>query len=924
MKRVLFPLVLYLSILPSAAQDAATDPLYQKVEAFGRVLPQEKVYLHLDNTCYFLGDTIWYKGYVTQGNTGTLTSLSRILYVELLTPDGYLVERQQLEMPDGMANGMFVLTDSLYAGYYELRAYTRWMLNFGQREHPHGGWIVDAFYNADMARDFLRDYDKLYSRVFPVYDKPEEEGRFPKDMTVRPLRRYYKTRSGKPETDLRFYPEGGQLVAGTDGRVALELNTEEGEHLKGVDITIRDKDKQEVARCRTDERGRAVFTLRNISPSGGYQAVFSLRGNSYEKDLPEVAESGCALTVVQDDSAVVARVQAVDAEGPLALHVMSQGVSRFYQPLNGETSVSIPLDSLPTGVNQLTVFNAEGRIYADRLFFVNHHDYDAPRLAVSGIRTQYEPFDSITLRLQLSDPTDSVAGLSLSVRDRATEELTYDNGTMLTEMLLASEIRGFVENPGYYFEADDSIRRRALDLLLMVQGWRRYEWRTMAGIEPFEPQSPPETRQTLNGSVHRGYSLFPDNEPGERSFITTLMKTDLTQPIDFNTTENCAWEYRGMSLQQIYGTLIPKMDKEANIFASFSQGEETLNQMAKTENGSFCIPTPKLYGNYILELTGTDADIAPHMAFTEKYSKGFNDETAEPLFYVKLDHFFPKFPKPYSYYQDASILVDSAMPSDSLSFTNRRLPAVQVSTKKGGLRKLDRNKPAVVMDAYDAFNLAADYGLNGGKHDWRTFSQQVAVATVADMGLDRRYFIQEQYNGKAQNLKANENVDWRNSLRKHEWDVEIEVPQAKAVSISKETIKKYRLLRNLDKLYIYTDYAPREQGSWRYEQSNQPEVIIDYRLFPDGGYQRTYRDRHYVLRGYAVCDDFYSPDYSRRPLPDVKDHRRTLLWMPDVKFDKEGKATVRLYNNSKPTAISIEAEGITRNGKPIQFKSNGQ
>ncbi len=80
-----------------------------------------------------------------------------------------------------------------------------------------------------------------------------------------------------------------------------------------------------MARCRTDERGRSVFTLRNISPSGGYQAVFSLRGNSYEKYLPEVAESGCALTVVQDDSTVVARVQAVDAEGPLALHVMSQG-----------------------------------------------------------------------------------------------------------------------------------------------------------------------------------------------------------------------------------------------------------------------------------------------------------------------------------------------------------------------------------------------------------------------------------------------------------------------------------------------------------------------------------------------------------------------------------------------------------------------
>ena len=85
-------------------------------------MPQEKVYVHLDNTCYFVGDTIWYKGYVTRSDKGTLTDMSKILYVELLTPDGFLVERQQLEMPNGTANGAFT-DDSSYAGYYELRAY---------------------------------------------------------------------------------------------------------------------------------------------------------------------------------------------------------------------------------------------------------------------------------------------------------------------------------------------------------------------------------------------------------------------------------------------------------------------------------------------------------------------------------------------------------------------------------------------------------------------------------------------------------------------------------------------------------------------------------------------------------------------------------------------------------------------------------
>ena len=86
---------------PDFWQFEGLDTLYRKVEGFGVGLPQEKAYLHLDNTCYFLGDTIWYKGYVTRSDRGTLTDLSKILYVELLTPDGYSVERQQLEMEDG-------------------------------------------------------------------------------------------------------------------------------------------------------------------------------------------------------------------------------------------------------------------------------------------------------------------------------------------------------------------------------------------------------------------------------------------------------------------------------------------------------------------------------------------------------------------------------------------------------------------------------------------------------------------------------------------------------------------------------------------------------------------------------------------------------------------------------------------------------
>ena len=882
--------------LPMHGQGTAgfegTDSLYRKVEGFGVGLPQEKVYLHLDNTCYFLGDTIWYKGYVTRSGRGTLTDLSKILYVELLTPDGYSVERQQLEMEDGTAHGMFVLKDTLYAGYYELRAYTRWMLNFGQCEYPHVRISEDLFYSKKMAKEFFRDYEKLYSRVFPVYDKPEEAGDFGKGMTLRPMRRYYKTpKKKKPEVDLRFYPEGGNLVAGAACRVALELNGEDGQHLGGMELSVRDKEGKVAAVCRTDERGRTTFRLPDVSEDADYRATFTYKGYEYEEELPEVEKEGCALAVTVGDSVVEAVVQAVGVDSPVALHVMSGGVSRFYRTLpvsllssggvdvaDGAASgcrtcrMAIPLDSLPTGVNQLTVFDGKGRIYADRLFFVNHHDYDAPRLAVSGICQSYEPFDSITLHLQLADPADSLSSLSLAVRDRETEEDTYDNGTILTEMLLASEIKGFVENPGYYFESDDSLRRQALDRLMMVQGWRRYKWCEMADVERFAPAWLPEKFQTIGGCVNRS----------ER------------QNIDFKKISN--------------------LKKEVNVWAMFTQGSETFELKQQTKDGSFYMPMPKIYGDCMMFLSA--AKLKKGTGYIRKMrQKGFTDEEAWPDYYVKLDLFHPHFAHPYSFYQDMSPRdLEPFVHEDSLvrgSFEGRVLPSVTVRTRRNGLRRYDPAKPAVVIDAYDAYNMMADYGLADVPFYYLSspaVSTLVSFLFVGDMNKYRDYFLRTTFNA------------WPNRL----WDKPV-MPGTPTHPVpdwlSRGELEKFRSLSLLERFYIYTDYVPREMGSWKYRQDNQSEVIVGMQLRPNGEYFPSCRDRRYLWHGYAVCDDFYSPDYSRRPLPGTEDYRRTLLWMPEVKFDAKGSATVRLYNNSKRTAVSVEAVGVTDSGRYMQYNN---
>lgn len=474
--------------------------------------------------------------------------------------------------------------------------------------------------------------------------------------------------------------------------------------------------------------------------------------------------------------------------------------------------------------------------------------------------------------MQLTDPADSLSSFSLTVRDRDTEEDTYDNGTILTEMLLASEIKGFVENPGYYFESDDSLRRQALDRLMMVQGWRRYKWREMADVEPLALPWLPEKFQTIGGCVNRS----------ER------------QNIDFKKISN--------------------LKKEVNVWAMFTQGPETFELKQQTKDGAFYMAIPKIYGDCMMFLSAAKLKKGAEYV-SKKRREGFTDEEAWPDYYVKLDLFHPHFAHPYSFYQDVSPRdLEPFAHEDSLvrgSFEGRVLPSVTVRTRRNGLRRYDPTKPAVVIDAYDAYNMMADYGLADVPFYYLSspaVSTLISFLFVGDMNKYRDYFLRTTFN------------TWPNRL----WDKPV-MPSTPTYPVpdwlSRGEFEKYRSLSLLDKFYIYTDYVPREMGSWKYRQDNQPEVIVGMQLRPDGEYFPSCRDRRYLLHGYAVCDDFYSPDYSHRPLPETKDYRRTLLWMPEVEFDAKGSATVRLYNNSKRTSVSVEAVGVTDSGRYMQYNS---
>src|SRR5574344_2819365 len=141
-RNIIFCLFLILSILSLKAQSqSVSEILSQYADRYAKFTndyPQERVYVHFDNTSYYKGEHIWYKANVVRGDNFHATPLSRILYVELVSPIGFPVETQKLIIENGQAHGSFLLKDTLNAGFYEVRAYTSWMLNFTPGEHH--GW----------------------------------------------------------------------------------------------------------------------------------------------------------------------------------------------------------------------------------------------------------------------------------------------------------------------------------------------------------------------------------------------------------------------------------------------------------------------------------------------------------------------------------------------------------------------------------------------------------------------------------------------------------------------------------------------------------------------------------------------------------------------------------------------------------------
>ncbi len=519
--------------------------------------PQEKVY-HLDKPFYASGDNIWLSAYLFEANSRFTSPLSRTLYVELIDEFQTLAKRIILPLDStGRGKGDFKLPDSIEGGNYRIRAYTHWMRNANeayffdqtvpiykttaesvliQPEYIFAkGEKYDTIKVSLAFKDVLDkstagiafDYEFTQGKKFLAKSKQKTdtdgsamlELLIPKEtklkgsmflhLKVNHNETIFKKKFSipvNPQIDVQFFPEGGDLIAGLGSRIAFKVTDEAG---RGLNIkgAVFDNLGKEIAPLRTQHLGMGFtyFVPTNLQ----YEARIELEdGKKMTIPLPKVRENGYVLRLDNGADKLRAYIFQTNPSPTDSLTMIAQANHQIvylgkFLPTKDFT-FNIPKKDFPTGIVQFTLFDSQGKPQAERLIFSRKNDF--LKIEINADKAVYQKREKAILNLSVSDPQGKpVEGtFSLTVTDSETVQPDSTiSQSILSYMLINSDLRGFIEKPEYYF-SEDKMADRNLDLLLMTQGWRRFEWKNILELKEIKPaEFYVERGIVLSGSVKK-------------------------------------------------------------------------------------------------------------------------------------------------------------------------------------------------------------------------------------------------------------------------------------------------------------------------------------------------------------------------------------------------------------------------------------
>lgn len=433
----------------------------KKFSALQVDLPRESIYLHTDRDWYYYGDRIWFSAYVVAGSYNTLSQISTVLYVDLYAPEGKLVKREIIELESGRGDGSISFVgDEEISGTYQLKAYTAWALNF--------------------------DDSYVFEKSVEVLSGESESGEKQPSEFI----------------DIQFFPESGYLVQNLQTRLAFKaIGTDGlGEDVSGI---LYKESGTEVTRFETEHLGMGAI---EFTPEDGLEYYAIVNDQRFE--LPAVQNDGVVMNLSQAEDFYSVEVRSTNTSSHELLlfgHVRGQVYHAALVSLEGGTSeVSIPKQKFATGIVHFTLLNTEGMPIAERLIY-NKNKVDALNINLVTSKEQYGFREATDMDLSLADVDGNpVTGFaSISVFDDKINPFNPLNSDIRTHLNLETELKGYIEQPGFYFSENDQANTY-LDLLLLTQGWRAYDISTIAETQDIELDHLPETGFTVSGKVTGG------------------------------------------------------------------------------------------------------------------------------------------------------------------------------------------------------------------------------------------------------------------------------------------------------------------------------------------------------------------------------------------------------------------------------------
>jgi len=568
------------------------------ISAYNAAHTPEKIFIQTDKQNYIKADTLWFKAYVFDAATLGAPTKSGLMYIEIADANNRVVNRNMVLLTAGLGWGNIPLIDTRFPeGIYTLRAYTNWMRNFDEhyifsRQFTIEGpldedWMISSRFelsdneginNVKTNLAFITNHghkmfaEELKARITAGrrtlyrttlktgvdgslafdFNLPEKTGTEQLNISLTKKR---TKQSGEitfnvpviinrdEKTDVQFMPEGGSLISGMMNHVAFKAINEEG---KGVDIQggVYNSASQKVADLKSTHRGMGVFELQpEIDQT--YTARITYHEKQLNFPLPTAKSSGLMLRInnlISKDSIIITVTPTPDVQrGGEVYYLIGQSNNMVcYGALTssgkGTKRFSIHRSAFPTSVARFTLLSQARVPLAERIVFINHQD--KIKISVIAAKPIYNNRDSVALNIIATDKDGAPvqASFSLAVTDDTQVKLDSTVLDLPVKVLLTNDLKGDIENPGWYFSKGDSLTKAAaLDALMLTQGWINYNWNEVLTPAKKNLLYKAEPAFEVRGRVSNAFG-----KPIEKSNVVLLSKNPV---IVADTLTNAAGEF---------------------------------------------------------------------------------------------------------------------------------------------------------------------------------------------------------------------------------------------------------------------------------------------------------------------------------------------------------------------------------------------